>query len=159
MAQTVPQDDIFMEEVRALRAAYEKKRNSTNLVPPTGRPVLDCGIDVVDGIAYHTYWYERTSDTVASDYSQDEEMCQVIRLADIAGTLSGDILRLERNLPPLEPDCDYTIIRDDVLPLVNPPPLPRFEDDSEDISVALASLSVIEVKPDEHFIKKGKYAS
>ncbi|KAK0741737.1 kinase-like domain-containing protein [Apiosordaria backusii] len=155
MSQTAPQD-VFMEEVRRLRAAYEKQRDSTNLVPPTGRPVLDNDIDIVDGIVYHTYWYERTSNTAAD--SQGEE-CQVVRLADIPGTLSGDILRLERNLPPLDPGGDYNIIGDDIHRLVNPPPLPCFEDDSEDISAALASLPEIEVDPDAHFIKKGKYAT
>lgn len=57
MNQTQPQG-VFMQEVCHLRAVYEKQRESTNLVPPAGRPVLDLSIDLVDGIVYYTYWYE-----------------------------------------------------------------------------------------------------
>ncbi len=155
MLQTDLQD-VFMEEVRRLRAAYETQRDSTNLVPPTGRPILEQDVDVVDGIVYHTYWYERASDNGPD--STGEEY-QVIRLADIPGMLSGAILRLERNLPALDASGDYEIIGDDIHRLINPPPLPDFEDDSEDISVALASLPEIEVNHTEHFLKKGKYAA
>jgi len=155
MAQTTSRD-VFVEKVCRLRAAYQARRDSTNLVPPAGRPVLEQDVDVVDGIVYHTYWYERTGDD-GSDGAGGG--CQVIRLADIPDRLSGAILRLERNLPALDADGDYEVTGDDIRRLVNPPPLPGFEDDSEDVSAALASLPEIEVDRAEHFLKRCKYAT
>lgn len=148
MSQTSGQDP-FVEEVRRLRAAYEKQREATRLVPPAGRPVLDLEIDVVDRVTRYTYWYERDHDAAAEP--------QVVRIADLPGTLSGAILRLEGNLPPRRDS--YEIIGDDVRPLASPPPLPDFQDDSEDISDALAALPGVAVDLDRHFVKKGKYAS
>lgn len=49
--------------------------------------------------------------------------------------------------------------RDDIQRLVTQPPLPEFEDDSEDARVAIASLPEIEVDPSKHFVKKGRYAT
>ncbi|KAI1126951.1 kinase-like domain-containing protein [Nemania abortiva] len=149
--------DVFIEEVRRLRAAYMKKRDATNLVPPTGRLAVEVDVDVVDDIVYHTYWYECSSDTTSS--SQEEYQYQVVRLADIPGTLSGDILRLEQNIPTLDAGVDYEIVGDDIHRLTNPPPLPDLEDDSEDISAALASLPEIIINPDKHFVERSKYAT
>lgn len=148
MSQPVSQD-AFTEEVRRLRAVYEKQRNSTNIVPPAGRPVFDLVVGVVDGIAYHTYWYE----------CDGRDQCQVIRLADIPGTLSGAVLRLERNLPALDPRSDYEIIGDEIRPLTHAPPLPDDDDDAEDVGAVLDSLPEVKVDADKHFLKKPKYAS
>lgn len=139
-----------------MRAAYQKQRDSTNLVPPTGRPVLNQHLHVVNGVTYYTYWYEVGEDASGSggrDY-------QVIQLADIPGTLSGAILRLERNIPPLDVGSDYEIIGDNIRRLAGySPPMPHIEDDSEEVSTVLASLPQVEVDPDKHFVKAGKYVS
>jgi Protein kinase domain len=146
MTQTSPKD-AFTKEVHRLRADYEIRREWTNLVPPTGRPVIDQSVDVVDGVVYHTYWYE-----------DDTPQGQCIRLADMPGTLSGDILRLQRNLPVL--NGDHEIIGDQIHPLEHATPPPSdLDDDSEDLSAVLASLPMIEVDPNKHFVKKGKYKS
>jgi hypothetical protein len=100
-------EDAFTQEVRRLRSLYQKRRDLTNLTPPVGRPVFDVTIDEVDGIVYHTYFYER------DDSSLENSMrCQVIRIVELSGTLSSAILRLERNLPELSPNCDYEIVGD-----------------------------------------------
>ncbi|KAK0656880.1 kinase-like domain-containing protein [Cercophora newfieldiana] len=149
MTRTTP--DVFMDEVHRLRAAYQAQRNATNLVPPAGRPVLDQDVNIVDGIAHHTYWYEEMD---------GKGHVQVIRLADLPNTLSGAILRLRCNLPVLDTNTDYEIIGNDIRPLLSPPPLPDFFDDSEDTSIALASLPEIEVDHHaKHFLKKAKYVS
>ncbi|KIH92542.1 hypothetical protein SPBR_03049 [Sporothrix brasiliensis 5110] len=150
MSETTVADapDAFVEEIRRVRAIYERKRNSTTLVSPAGRPVLDLEIDTANGGTRYTYWYKRDGDVAEP---------QIIRIVDIPGTLSGAILRLEANLPSRQDS--YEIIGNEVRPLESPPPLPDFEDDSEDISDVLASLPEIAVDPEQHFVKKGKYAS
>ncbi|KAI9771509.1 MAG: hypothetical protein M1840_002129 [Geoglossum simile] len=147
MSQTVP-NDAFAQAVSHLRADYQNVRDSTRLVPPAGRPVVEQSIDVVEDLVYHTYWYEDGS-----------PQGQCIRLADIPGTLSGDILRLRRDLPIL--DGDHEIIGDQIRRLADAPkPPPPYEEDIlEDLAAVLASLPVVEVDPDKHFVKKGKYES
>ncbi|KAI1172768.1 kinase-like domain-containing protein [Nemania sp. FL0916] len=145
---TASVSDTFVDEVRRLRAAYQKKRDTTTLVPPAGRPVLDVDADIVDGRTRYTYFYERDGATEP----------QVVQLVDIPGTFSGAILRLDANLPVREDS--YAITGNEIRPLTSLPPLPDSEDDdSEDISDALATLPVVAVDPDKHFLKKGKYAS
>ncbi|KAI1456462.1 kinase-like domain-containing protein [Annulohypoxylon moriforme] len=140
-------EDAFAKEVHRLRADYERQRDSTNLVPPTGQRVIDQDIDVVDGNAIHTYWYE-----------DGTSKGQCIRLADIPGTLSGDILRLRQDLPVLK--GDHEIIGDQIRPLKHAPsPPPDLEDDSEDLGPILATLPIVDVDPNLHFVKKGKYES
>ncbi|KAI1109662.1 kinase-like domain-containing protein [Nemania sp. NC0429] len=143
--------DTFVDEVRRLRAIYEKQRETTTLVPPAGRAVIDLDIDVVNGMTRYTYWYER--DGGDSDAAEP----QVVQLTDVPGTLSGAILRLEADLP-LRQDS-YDITGNEIQPLESLPPLPDFQDDSEDISDALAILPVVAVDPNQHFVKRGKYAS
>ncbi|OAA63646.1 Protein kinase-like domain protein [Niveomyces insectorum RCEF 264] len=149
MSKTIA-SDAFMDEVRRLRGIYEKKRNSTTLVPPAGRPVLDLEIDVDDGVTRYTYWYERDDD-------DDVAEPQVVRIADVPGTLSGAILRLEADLPSRQDS--YEIVGNEIRPLESLPPLPNFEDDFEDLSDVLSTLPEIAVDPERHFVKKGKYAS
>lgn len=157
MSQTTSQG-AFLEEVCRLRAAYQKQRDSTNLVPPTGRPVLDQQLHVINGITYYTYWYDVSTDEDASRTGGRDY--QVIQLADIPGTLSGAILRLERNIPLLDVGSDYEIAGDDIRRLTGySPPMPEIEDDSEDTSAVLASLPEVEVDPERHFVKAGKYTS
>ncbi|ESZ94317.1 hypothetical protein SBOR_5313 [Sclerotinia borealis F-4128] len=143
-------ENTFDEDIQRLRAAYEQKRNSTNLVPPIGRPNWDISIDVVDGTVIYTYWFEL-----------DDNKLQCIRLADIPDTLSGDILRLNRNLPTSiwNSRNNYEIIGDKVTELNNAPSPPDFEPDDEDITSEISMLPDVVVDPVKHFVKKGKYRS
>ncbi|KAI2463227.1 kinase-like domain-containing protein [Annulohypoxylon bovei var. microspora] len=146
MSQTVPNDD-FAQAVSHLRADYQKVRDGTRLVPPAGRLVIEQSIDVVGSLVYHTYWYNDGS-----------PQGQCIRLADIPGTLSGDILRLRQDLPIL--DGDHEIVGDQIRRFEDAPkPPPLCDDTSGDLAAVLASLPVVEVNPDKHFVKKGKYES
>ncbi|EEH06852.1 conserved hypothetical protein [Histoplasma capsulatum G186AR] len=145
MSQITP-EDTFTQKVRLLRADYQRKRDRSNLVPPAGRPVIDLKVDMVDGVLYYTYWYEG-----------EARQGQCIRLAAIPGTLSGDILRLEQNLPLLE--GDYEVVGDQLRPLEHAPLPPELDDDSEDLSALLALLPVVKVDTNKHFTKKGKYKS
>ena len=134
--------DTFVDEVRRLRATYEKQRENTRLVPPAGCPVLDLAIDVINGMTRYTSWYEQ--DGRDSDAAEP----QVVQLTDVPGTLSGAILQLDANLP-LRQD-GYDITGNDIR---------NFQDDSEDISDVLTTLPVVAVDPSRHFVKRGKYAS
>ncbi|KAJ5876462.1 uncharacterized protein N7529_002046 [Penicillium soppii] len=82
-----------------------------------------------------------------------------IRLADIPGTISGDILRLKQNLPDSVDHGDHEIIGDKVRPILNPPPPPELDDDSEELDTILASLPIVDVDSSKRFVKKGKYKS
>jgi serine/threonine protein kinase len=78
-------------------------------------------------------------------------------LADIPGTLSGDILRLQQNLPAL--NGDYEITGNQIHPLKHAPLPPDPDDDSEDLTAILTSLPVVKVDSNKHFVKKGKCKS
>ncbi|KAF1990354.1 hypothetical protein K402DRAFT_444333 [Aulographum hederae CBS 113979] len=140
--------NTFDEDIRRLRAAYQQKRDSTNLFPPVGNSIWDIDIDTVNGTVRYTYWFEL-----------DCGKLQCIRLLDIPGTLSGHILRLNQNLPPLDSGKDYEINGDEVVVLDNAPDPPDFEPDDEDITVELETLPIVSVDPTKHFTKKGKYRS
>lgn len=47
--------DTFVDEVCRLRATYEKQRETTTLVSPAGRPVIDLAIDAINGMTRYTY--------------------------------------------------------------------------------------------------------
>ncbi|KAK4183564.1 kinase-like domain-containing protein [Podospora australis] len=119
--------DLFSQEVARLRAEYQAKRQKSNAFPPAGRPILDMELVRGDKPAVGI-WYEDGT----------QQLGQYVRLFDIPGTLSGDILRLERPLPAVS----------------NEP-----EDDFEDVSDLVAKLPLIQVDPSKHFTKKGKYRS
>ncbi|KAJ5715744.1 uncharacterized protein N7483_012925 [Penicillium malachiteum] len=138
-----PPNDPFNQEIQQLRADYEGRRNRSNLNSTPDQQIIDLSLDVVDGVLCYTYWYEPSG--------------QCIRLADIPGTLSGDILHLLRNIPVLE--GDHEIIGDQICPLKNTLPLPELDDDSEELGTVLASLPVIKVNSSKHFVKEGKYQS
>ncbi|KAL1845245.1 hypothetical protein VTK73DRAFT_819 [Phialemonium thermophilum] len=141
---------MFSEEVVRLRAEYQRKRQASNLFPPAGRPVLDS--DILPGTPPSVrYWYG-TDDTKPPE--------GYVRLFDLPGTLSGDILHLERGLPPAAQG--YCEIEGDLIrPLDRCPDLPRpAEDDVEDVRDLVARrLPLVEVDPSRHFVKKGKYRS
>lgn len=76
-------DRSFSEQVIQLRSDYQLRRENTNIA----RPVID--LKSVSGQKPSVvYWYENGT-----------EQGQCVRLNDVPGTLSGDILRLRRNLP------------------------------------------------------------
>lgn len=118
MSQPQPQD-AFMQELVRLRANYMAKHDSTNLFPPTGHAVLGYSEDVVDGIVGHTYWYN-----CDNDISKAQTQYQAIRLVDIPGTCSGDMLRLERSLLTLDFKLSYEIIGDEIRQIEPAPQLP-----------------------------------
>ncbi|KXG50086.1 uncharacterized protein PGRI_060530 [Penicillium griseofulvum] len=136
-------NDPFTQEVQRLRADYEGKVARSDLGSGGSRRLIDLSLGLIDGVFCYTYWYEH----------------QCIRLADIPGTISGDILRLQRNLPDSVDIGDYEIIGDQLRPLVNPPPLLELDDDSEELETILAALPIVEVDSSKHFVKSGKYKS
>ncbi|POS73864.1 hypothetical protein DHEL01_v207744 [Diaporthe helianthi] len=125
---------------------YQERRLATNLYPPGGKPLLD--LDVHFGRkSYMTYWFE-----------DGTEHGQCIRVFDVPGTLSGNILRLYHNLPDLS--GHFEIDGDDIRPLSSclEPPEPT-EDDSKAMGESVSKLTLISVDPENHFVKKGKYRS
>ena len=122
-------------------------REATRLAPDAGFEVREQSIEMEEGVEYVTYWFE-----------DGTPQAQCIRLANLPGTLSADILRLHQNLPLLE--GDHVILGNQIFPLQDRPKFPEpFEDDSEDLTAALASLPTVEFDLDKHFLKKGKYES
>nr|AFC75697.1 hypothetical protein [Epichloe amarillans] len=136
----------FSKEVLRLRAEYEHRRVATNLCPPGGPPVLEVDLQRGDK-SYMTYWLD-----------DGTEYGQCIRIFDVPGTLSGDILRLYRHLPPMS--GHFEIDGDDIRPLncclEHPEPI---EDDSEDVSELVSKLPLVCVEQTKHFVKRGKYRS
>ncbi|KAK4141211.1 uncharacterized protein C8A04DRAFT_39247 [Dichotomopilus funicola] len=94
----------------------------------------------------------------------DTPLGRYVRLFDIPGTLSGDILRLNRNFPPsCLPTGHFEIEGDTIRPLGEdtcPDPPEPLEDDSEDTTDLIRLLPLISnLDPTKHFIKKPKYRS
>lgn len=138
--------NLFSQEVIRLRAEYQAKRQKSNAFPPAGPAILD--MEVVPG----------DKPAVGIWYKDDTPLGQYVRLFDVPGTLSGDILRLERDLPVVKGhyEIDGDVIRNlDKCP--NHPIEP--EDDFEDVSDLIAELPLIEADSSKHFTKKGKYRS
>jgi serine/threonine protein kinase len=81
----------------------------------------------------------------------------VLALADIPGMLSGNVLRLLQDLPLI--DCPFEIWGNEVrkLEVVSKPPI--YADDTEDISIELSDLPLIQVDMSKHHVKRGKYRS
>lgn len=137
----------FSFVVNRLRDEYVKLRDSSNLYE-------NCfPVEVVkermEGPDTMIYWLDDGQPTY-----------RYLRLMDIPGTLSGDILRLRRNLPPTT--GRYCEINGDIVHNLDttPPPVPDAdEDDSEDVSGGLELLPVVEVDHSKHFTKQSKYRS
>ncbi|KDN70606.1 putative serine/threonine-protein kinase 6 [Colletotrichum sublineola] len=146
MADT-PDVKDFSLQVVTIRNDYSKKRDSTNLFPQTGRKLINSSKELMGNTLYYIFWY-----------GVDIHAHQYVRLADIAGTLSGEILRLNQNLP--ERNDDYEIVGDQIRPLEQAPPLPTEEpDDSEYLGQILKLLPVVQVDDAKHFTKQSRYES
>ncbi|GAB1213055.1 hypothetical protein ATERTT37_002204 [Aspergillus terreus] len=146
MANKTQADDPFGREVLRLRAEYEHRRLTTNLYPPCGRPILELDFQRGDK-TYMTYWFD-----------DGTKYGQCVRIFDVPETLSGDILRLHRNLPPMS--GHFEIDGNDIRPLDRCLEHPELiEDGSEDVSELVSKLPLVCVDPAKHFVKKGKYRS
>lgn len=93
-------NDPFTQEIQRLRSDYEEKKERSDLGSAGGRRLIDLSLGLIDGVFCYTYWYEH----------------QCIRLADILGTISGNILRLQQNLPDSVNNGDHEIIGDEARP-------------------------------------------
>ncbi|KAK1967037.1 hypothetical protein LY78DRAFT_737468 [Colletotrichum sublineola] len=143
----IPDVEDFSLQVVTIRNDYSKKRDSTNLFPQTGRKLINSSKELMGNTLYYIFWY-----------GVDIHAHQYVRLADIAGTLSGEILRLNQNLP--ERNDDYEIVGDQIRPLEQAPPLPTEEpDDSEYLGQILKLLPVVQVDDAKHFTKQSRYES
>ncbi|KAM3497095.1 hypothetical protein MY10362_009539 [Beauveria mimosiformis] len=130
MASQIQTDnDPFSKKVRRLRANYEQRRLATNLFPPSGQPVLELHLERGDKSSM-TFWYD-----------DGTKHGQCVRIFDVPGTLSGDILRLHRNLPATSGHFEVD------------------EDDSEDVTELISKPPPVSVNPAKHFQKKAKYRS
>ena len=88
----------------------------------------------------------------------NEEVSRYVRLFDLPGTLSGDILRLDRDLPALS--GHFEIEGDVIRPLDSHPSPPEpLEDDTENTADLVGLLPVISVDASNHFVEKPKYRS
>lgn len=139
--------DEFAQEVLRLRTEYEQNRLATNLFPPAGRPCLELDVQRVGSKRFMTFWFD-----------DGTEQGQSVRIFDVPGTLSGDILRIKRNLPSMS--GHFEIDGDEIRPLSRCLEYPDFiGDDSEDVSALVAELPVVDVDPEVHFVKQAKYRS
>ena len=147
----------FSNEVLRRRAEYQRMRDESNLFPPVGKPVLDQKREIVEGRPAVVRWYE-TESTSAKTPS-----VQCIRIVDVPGTFSGELLRLRRNLPKIQGNVEF--FGDDVRDLDVLIPLPDEEnleedvDDTDDISAELKLLPLVVIDKSKHAVKKCKYRS
>lgn len=133
----------FAEAVQSLRDSYAKLRQHSNL---NKRYAIQANTERVNGRDAEMFWFE-----------DGTELGQFVRLVDIPGTLSGDILRLRRDLPSVP--GHFEIDGDTIRPIEDPPAQPTWPEDFEDISAALAPLPLVQVDPSRHHVKRGKYRS
>ncbi|KAI1124891.1 kinase-like protein [Nemania abortiva] len=140
--------DAFASKVLQIREEYRGRRERANLFPPIGKRIID-SMNTRGDKPSVIYWIE-----------DGTEQGQCVRLYDIPGSLSGDILRLRRDLPVVS--GHFEIDGDTIRPLdrcLDPPEPIDIEDDFEDVSDLVAQLPLVDVDTDKHFTKKGKYRS
>ena len=136
----------FRQKVEQIRNDWARTRQASNLFPPIGKPILDMQNEPGEK-ASMILWYEDGTETG-----------QCVRLYDLPGTLSGDILRLRQNLP--EVNGHFEIDGNTVRPLHHSLEAPEpIKDDFENIDDLLNHLPLVNVDTSKHFIKKGKYRS
>lgn len=117
----------FMEKLKALRVAYNEMRDNSNFFTSKFKE-FDC-TKVEDALVYRIRLEDGTGDG------------KYVRIVDRGpGKLSGDILRLKRNIP-IEIQGHFEIVGDEIRD-VEPECIPLFdelEDDSQDVTEALNS--------------------
>lgn len=142
----------YSEQLHALRKLYAKGCETHSLERVGGRRLKDTSIDKIQGIEFQIFWYENGT-----------SRGQYVRIADIPGTLSGEILRFRQGIPELHGE-DHEIVGDEIRPLagqeVPPGPLDDLPENPEDPTDVLASLPVIEhVDSNRQEVKRVKYKS
>lgn len=151
MTQTYS-EAVFVEAVQKLRSEYWKLRTQTNIYDAANKEVIDIDSELVDGRQIEMLWFEGKGE----DKDGENDRIQYVRLVDTPG-LSGDILRLHRNLPlPEQGSFEFD---GDIIRTITPRPPPSRDPDFEDICSELAVLPTVPVDPLKHFVKKGKYRS
>lgn len=118
-------------------------RDRANIYNPNGRQLHDIHIERI----------ERS----VSWYGEDPESATCIRVVDRPGTLSGGILRLLKPIPTVQ--GSFEVDGDRIYPIPYPPPLPESDEATEDLSSAMARLPLVRPDPDEHHVKRVRYAS
>jgi len=136
---TMVGEERFTEIVQQLRAQYEYLRDRSNFFGPSSKPIIEILTERVEGQDVESFWL------------QDGALVQFICLFDKPHTLSGDILRLNQNLSDIS--GSFEIDGDTVKHIDRPPPLPWYDDDTEDMTSALASLPTIQVDLSKHRVK------
>lgn len=126
-----------------LRAEYEHRCVTTNLYPPSGRPILELDLQRGDK-SYMTYWFD--------DGTKYASACAFLTFPVLSQAISyGSVATCHL--------C-RAILRSDIRPLdrcLEHPGL--IEDDSEDVSELVSKLPLVRVHSAKHFLKKGKYRS
>lgn len=115
-----------VKEVQRLRDDYEKLREQCTFVGP----IINMSTENAGGFEIQTYWFDN-----------DTDYGRCIRLYNIPGTLSGDILRLRQNLPPIDGHLD--IEGDMVRSIHELLAYPKLHSVSEDVSAGLQLLPVV----------------
>lgn len=139
----------YSNEVVRLRQEYERRLEMSNLFPPFGRYAIETEIQT-KGKAYMTFWFDHED--------QDEELGQCVRIYNLPGTLSGDILRLRQQLP--ERRGHYEIEGNLIRPLAACLPHPDVADEEEeDVDDLLKTLPIVQPHPLRHFSKPTRYRS
>lgn len=145
--QPIPTSNMdFAQQVLTLRAEYHIARDKHSLHGngPNAYTIEERDEERIDGRHISMLWLS------AGKY---------IRLIDVPGSLSGDILRLRKDLPDV--DGNFEIDGDEIRQIDVVPPWPEWYelDDSEDVSQGLEALPTIEFDEDIHHLKKSIYKS
>ncbi|KAF4981835.1 hypothetical protein FZEAL_2413 [Fusarium zealandicum] len=138
----------FDNQSRQLRSEYKILRFETSNLYP-GCEILAQETKKEDGVEKWSYWM--------ADQSLHSGM-RYVRLSNIPGTLSGEILRLRSNLPSLSEHWD---IDGDIITEVKETPAPPEEEDFpldfDCTSADIENLPLIEIDESKHFLKQCKY--
>lgn len=142
----------FSEWVHVLRKRYEQACETHNIRRVGDRWLKSIIVDRIQDIEFHIFFYDDGTSRV-----------QCIRIANIPGTLSGDILRLRRSIPELSGE-DHEIVGDEVRPLVGqeapPAQMDIHPDAPEDPTDMVESLPIIEKLDDsKHYTRRAKHRS
>ena len=132
----------FAQQVCFLRTDNELRQKWSNLGPPTGRPLIRRWAETLLGTEYYIFHFDDTTPEG-----------QYIKLTNHPGTLSGDILRLIRNLPILDGSHEIdgdVIMHIGTTELRSPPGLWAHPEYVQDL---LAPLPLVEFDPEIYYQK------